>query len=58
VSKREKVMQEIKRPTFRSLELHKKCAYIPYSELQRLLSSPSLKFMKWGVVDSIAERVQ
>ena len=51
-------MQEIKRPTFRSLELHKKCAYIPYSELQRLLSSPSLKFMKWGVVDSIAERVQ
>lgn len=56
--KREKVMREIKRPIFSSLEkvpLFKRCSFIPYSSVRELRSLRRLEYMNDSVLKEYEE---
>lgn len=56
--KREKVLQEIKRPVFSLLErgpLYEKCTYLPYGAIEEVLGVQHLEHMSDSIVDEYAE---
>jgi predicted RNA-binding protein len=55
--RREKVLSEINRPTFKTLELPEFCKFIPYSKLTKEVEkfSDSIKHLKPDFIDDLAE---
>ena len=56
--KREKVLQEIKRPVFSLLErgpLYEKCTYLPYGAIEEVLGVQHIEHMSDSIVDEYAE---
>jgi hypothetical protein len=59
--RRDKVRQEILRPTFSLLErrpLYKMCSFLPYSAVEEMNALPHLESMNESIVDRFEERFE
>ncbi|MDP4200994.1 MAG: hypothetical protein Q8922_15500 [Bacteroidota bacterium] len=59
--RRDKVRQEILRPTFSLLEhrpLYRSCSFLPYSAVEEMDSLPHLEHMNGSIVDDYAEKFE
>ncbi len=61
LSRREKVMQELRRPVFSLLEkgpLYKSCTYISYDSVREIAQLKHLAYLSDSVLDEYAEEAE